>query len=100
MILFDLFDFKMLGNLKNPPEPFADVIRTHFRLKARSIIAQLDQWLALDDASSTQGEFHMTHNRLNAGGSGSTFRSDVEEFKRLLRRLQTESAITSTSTRL
>lgn len=33
-----------MDNLKNPPEPWADVIQTHFRLKARSIEAQLDQW--------------------------------------------------------
>ena len=41
----------MLGNLKAPPEPWADVIRTHFRLKAKSITAQLDKWLAEDDGN-------------------------------------------------
>jgi len=46
----------MLGNLKNPPEPFADVIRTHFRLKAKSVTAQLDDWLAKDDGKNTLGE--------------------------------------------
>jgi hypothetical protein len=27
--------YQMLDALKNPPEPFGDVIRTHFRLKAQ-----------------------------------------------------------------
>lgn len=45
----------MLGNLKNPPEPFKDIILTHFRLKAKSITTQLDEWLKLDDGKAMNG---------------------------------------------
>lgn len=80
----------MLGNLRNPPEPFGDVIRTHFRLKAKSIISQLDEWLAQDDGEITAndgGHFHMK-NHAAPGSSSSTFQRDVEELKRLLVQLQ------------
>ena len=46
----------MLQNLKNPPEPFQEVIRTHFRLKANSIIKQLDNWVSLDDNKPTNSD--------------------------------------------
>ncbi|KAG8794758.1 hypothetical protein FRC17_008233, partial [Serendipita sp. 399] len=56
----------MLGNLKNPPEPFQDVIQTHFRLKAKAITEQLDKWLAMDDGIPTNGA-----NNGGYGGGGS-----------------------------
>ncbi|KAI0787135.1 hypothetical protein BC629DRAFT_1582278 [Irpex lacteus] len=59
----------MLGNLKNPPEPFADVIRTHFRLKARSIMKQLDDWLALDDGRAIQSDGMPTRPHQGTGSS-------------------------------
>ncbi|KAG8980855.1 hypothetical protein FRB90_007442 [Tulasnella sp. 427] len=79
----------MLGNLKNPPEPFKDIILTHFRLKAKSIKAQLDDWLTKDDgrALAPLGSGYVTSNSANAngnGGSGTGFRRDVEELKGLL----------------
>lgn len=80
----------MLGNLKNPPEPFADIIRTHFRLKARSISAQLDQWLAKDDGkptSSDGGGYGAA--KADSGGSTNGFKKDVEEVKKLMKELQT-----------
>ncbi|KAI5116954.1 hypothetical protein M0805_001927 [Coniferiporia weirii] len=86
----------MLGNLKNPPEPFADVIRTHFRLKARSITAQLDEWLAQDDGRPTLGDGGMYHpqseSREGAGGSGNTFKHDIDELKALMAVLQAENS--------
>ncbi|KZT70316.1 hypothetical protein DAEQUDRAFT_689428 [Daedalea quercina L-15889] len=83
----------MLGNLKNPPEPFEDVIRTHFRLKAKSIIAQLDNWLAIDDGKSiTDGGYG---GKISvAAGSSNGFQADVEEMKRLLTQLQLEEHAT------
>lgn len=39
----------MLEYLKTPPEGFESIIKTHFKLKARSIRAQLDKWLEEDD---------------------------------------------------
>ncbi|KAG8955660.1 hypothetical protein FRC04_007651 [Tulasnella sp. 424] len=79
----------MLGNLKNPPEPFKDIILTHFRLKAKSITAQLDDWLTKDDGRplSPLGTGYVSSNSTNTtgnGGSGNGFRRDVEELKRLL----------------
>lgn len=79
----------MLGNLKNPPEPFADIIRTHFRLKARSITAQLDNWLAQDDGKITNsGEYTGPNNKENAGGSSNGFAKDVADMKQAMLELQ------------
>jgi hypothetical protein len=77
----------MLANLKNPPEPFGDIIRTHFRLKARSIKVQLDDWLSKDDGKSTQSDGAYSS---GAGvGSGNGFHRDVDEMKAILTQLET-----------
>ncbi|KZT06502.1 ubiquitin conjugating enzyme family protein [Laetiporus sulphureus 93-53] len=81
----------MLGNLKNPPEPFEDVIRTHFRLKARSIMAQLDDWLAQDDGKLTDDGGYSAH-KTTATGSSNGFQADVQELKSLLTQLQSGTA--------
>ncbi|KAJ6613484.1 hypothetical protein B0H10DRAFT_2048706 [Mycena sp. CBHHK59/15] len=80
----------MLGNLQNPPEPFADIIRTHFRLKARSISTQLDQWLSIDDGKSTisDGGGFSGLQVDSVGGSANGFAADVGEMKRVLKELQ------------
>lgn len=77
----------MLGNLKAPPEPFADVIKTHFRLKARSLFKQLDEWLELDDGRSLDGQ--NGGGQLNSAGTGAgqALRRDVKELKALLLKL-------------
>ncbi|PCH40762.1 hypothetical protein WOLCODRAFT_136978 [Wolfiporia cocos MD-104 SS10] len=86
----------MLGNLKNPPEPFGDVIRTHFRLKARPIMTQLDEWLAQDDGKFiTDGGYG--GGRLTGSGSNNGFQADVEELKALLTKLQQEDGVASSS---
>ncbi|KAI0690863.1 ubiquitin conjugating enzyme family protein [Cytidiella melzeri] len=88
----------MLGNLKNPPAPFADVIRTHFRLKARSIIKQLDEWLALDDGKAIQSDgMAMAGRHTAAGGSSQAFQTDVTELKGILQRLMDGGSIAGTS---
>ncbi|KII94754.1 hypothetical protein PLICRDRAFT_47766 [Plicaturopsis crispa FD-325 SS-3] len=79
----------ILGNLKNPPEPFGDIVRTHFRLKAREITAQVDRWLAEDDGKPTTndgGGYHSS--KPAAGGSSSDFRKDVEEIKSILKKME------------
>jgi hypothetical protein len=79
----------MLGNLKNPPEPFGDIIRTHFRLKARSISTQLDKWLSHDDGLQTVNDG--ASSGCGRGGIGSSvngFQADVEELKRFMKQLQ------------
>ncbi|CCM03344.1 uncharacterized protein FIBRA_05473 [Fibroporia radiculosa] len=87
----------MLGNLKNPPEPFEDVIRTHFRLKTRSIIAQLNEWLAQDDEKPiTDGGYGGP--RTPASGSSNGFQADIEELKGLLAQLQTTSGGSAVAT--
>ncbi|KAL4075903.1 hypothetical protein J3A83DRAFT_4089853 [Scleroderma citrinum] len=78
----------MLGNLKNPPEPFGDVIRTHYRLKADAIVTQLDRWLTLDDGKQTSGDSAFTNGRTDATSSSNGFKKDVEEMQRLVRQLQ------------
>lgn len=79
----------MLGNLKNPLEPFADIIKTHFRLKARSIIEQLDDWLLRDDGKTTSADGGVypagTTKADGSSGSSNGLAKDVEELKTLLR---------------
>ena len=78
---------QMLGNLKTPPEPFGDVIRTHYRLKAQAISAQLDKWLAQDDGKPISGDAFNISGRSDSSSS-SAFKKDVEEMQNLLRQLQ------------
>lgn len=79
----------MLGNLKAPPEPFGDIIRTHFRLKAKSISAQLDEWLRKDDGRPLAGEGpgYSGRDLPSAGSSNNGFVKDVEELRALLQKL-------------
>lgn len=88
--LHPLIFSQMLGNLQNPPEPFADIIRTHFRLKARSIAAQLDQWLSQDDGRQTLGDGGGPPGGKadSPGQSSNGLASDVAEMKRLLKEMQ------------
>ncbi|KAG7096985.1 hypothetical protein E1B28_004380 [Marasmius oreades] len=78
----------MLGNLKNPPEPFADIVRTHFRLKAKSILAQLDQWLSEDDNKVTMGDGASVTGSRTETTSDNGLKKDIDEMKALLRRLE------------
>ncbi|TFK93617.1 ubiquitin conjugating enzyme family protein [Polyporus arcularius HHB13444] len=77
----------MLGNLKAPPEPWGDVIRTHFRLKAKSISAQLDKWLAEDDGAPTLSDGAL-NGKYPGGASSNGFAEDVAELKGLFAKLQ------------
>ena len=77
----------MLGNLKHLPEPFGDIIRTHFRLKMQSISAQLDQWLSQDDGSPTVND-GAASGRGGQGGSANGLQADIEELKRAMKQLQ------------
>lgn len=78
----------MLGNLKAPPEPFGDVIRTHYRLKTQAIACQLDKWLALDDGKPISGDAFNISGRSDTSSSSSAFKKDVEEMQGLLNQLQ------------
>ncbi|KAF7288254.1 Baculoviral IAP repeat-containing protein 6 [Mycena chlorophos] len=84
----------MLGNLQNPPEPWADIIRTHYRLKAKEISAQLDHWLSLDDGRATQSDGAAYSDGRGPGAStNNDFAADVAELKRLLKDLQTNKTL-------
>ncbi|KAG6821257.1 hypothetical protein H0H93_002367 [Arthromyces matolae] len=85
----------MLGNLKAPPEPFQDVIRTHFRVKARSLTAQLDKWLLEDDgkATSSDGGGYSASGKIEPGGSTNGLKKDVDELKALLAQLEAGKGI-------
>ncbi|KZS97566.1 hypothetical protein SISNIDRAFT_449083 [Sistotremastrum niveocremeum HHB9708] len=82
----------MLGNLKNPPEPFENVIRTHFKLKAKTITQQLDTWLEMDDGRRVMGDFHglAAENRNQPSTSSSEFKKHVAELKEYLAALEKE----------
>ena len=80
----------MLGVLKTPPEPFGDVIRTHFRLKATSVMKQLDKWQSMDDGRFTDGRNHGDSSPVvtrEAGSSQNGLKRDIEELKGILRGL-------------
>jgi hypothetical protein len=80
----------MLGNLKAPPEPFADIIETHFRLKARSMSVQLEEWLKMDDGKPTcsDGGAYAGGSRPEGSGSSNGFAKDIEDLKSLLKKLE------------
>jgi len=80
----------MLGNLKAPPEPFADIIETHFRLKARSISFQLEEWLKMDDGKPTcsDGGAYTGGSRPEGSGSSNSLAKDIEDLKSLLKKLE------------
>lgn len=86
---------KMLGNYKNPPEPFADVIHTHFRLKGRSISSQLDDWLSKDDGkvTSPDGGVYSSTSKMDSLGSSNGFSKDVVEMKAILKNIAGDSAV-------
>ncbi|KAF8913873.1 hypothetical protein CPB84DRAFT_1669268 [Gymnopilus junonius] len=77
----------MLGNLKSPPEPFADIVHTHFRVKARSISSQLDRWLSMDDGKQLTADGGVYPGNAKSEGSAS-FAKDIEELKKLLKKLE------------
>lgn len=81
----------MLDALKNSPEPFGEVIRTHFRLKARAIGKQLDKWLEADDGNALAGDGaeYSTVGGRNTSGSGSSngMKADVDAMKKLMNEL-------------
>jgi hypothetical protein len=80
----------MLGNIRNPPEPWEDVIRTHFRLKARSITKQLSHWLQIDDGRHIAEDGAGIEGRSPAGGGGGSsngMKKDVDALVELMNSL-------------
>lgn len=80
----------MLGNLRNAPEPWEDVIRTHFRLKTRSIVKQLDHWLQIDDGGEISEDGTGVEGWSTPSGGGGTsngMKKDVEGLVELMNSL-------------
>lgn len=80
----------MLGNIRNPPEPWEGVIRTHFRLKARSITKQLNHWLEADDGRQISEDGAGIENRTPATGGGGIangMKKDVDALVELMNSL-------------
>ncbi|KIY49167.1 hypothetical protein FISHEDRAFT_65234 [Fistulina hepatica ATCC 64428] len=91
-IACELNFYPMLGNLKKPPAPFEEVIRTHFRLKAKAIVAQLDDWLSKDNAQPITPDGFVSQGvpvigRQGNSARGEEFAKDVAELKLLLAKL-------------
>ncbi|KAG0148440.1 hypothetical protein CROQUDRAFT_654953 [Cronartium quercuum f. sp. fusiforme G11] len=86
-------DDAMLGSLKKPNPAFADVIKTHFKLKSQVIKAQLDQWLQEDDGQSIKYDSYSGGVIAASVGTGqdTQLKRNVEEMKRLLDELVLES---------
>lgn len=76
----------MLGNLKNPPSPFEDIIKTHFRFKKHELTAQLDKWVALEKnkGSTTASDDRIMHQYHSNVVSSENFLTCVKELKELL----------------
>ncbi|MBW0504927.1 hypothetical protein O181_044642 [Austropuccinia psidii MF-1] len=87
-------DDAILGSLKNPDPAFKPVIETHFKLKAKVIKDQLDQWLKEDDGQSLQIDNLGGVGAIGAAKVGSgddqLLRKNVEEIKQRLDKLLIE----------
>ena len=68
IVRFGNIKFAMIGQLKNPAKGFETVIRRHFYLKRKEILAEAEQWLHLSrtqDASYTSLVADHNHNWAN-----------------------------------
>ncbi|KAJ4478043.1 hypothetical protein J3R30DRAFT_3478428 [Lentinula aciculospora] len=79
----------MLNALQNPPEPFEEVIGTHFRLKARFMQKQLDEWLQEDDGRALvpDGAEYSGAGLNSSTSSPNGFKADIDALKDLLKEL-------------
>ncbi|KAJ3999011.1 hypothetical protein F5050DRAFT_1893090 [Lentinula boryana] len=79
----------MLDALQNPPEPFEEVIRTHFRLKAHSIQEQMDDWLNEDDGRALvpDGAEYSGPGRDSIPSGPNGFKDDIDALADLLKDL-------------
>jgi len=83
--------FQMLGALQDPLLPFADIIRTHFRLKAKSLAAQLERWLQEDDGGTTDrngaGNVGVSNFGPSPGGVRNGMKRNVDDLLALIAKL-------------
>lgn len=92
MVLVDA----MANNLENPPFPFETEIKTHFRLKAKAIRAQIERWRADDDGKTTSRDsFSMGGGPSSSSaesGSQSAFNAAADRLLKLLEGLDSVPA--------
>lgn len=69
----------MLEMLKNPPAPWEDVIRGHFKLKKAEIKEQLDLWVKEDDKQATHGDGARYISSYPGAASATTTGNDLSE---------------------
>ncbi|OCF77874.1 ubiquitin-conjugating enzyme family protein [Kwoniella mangroviensis CBS 8886] len=91
MVLVDA----MGNNIKNPPHPFENEIRTHFRLKSKSIRQQIKKWKELDDGKGTSGDSFMSS--ASGGDKNRSFDSASKDLLKLLDQLDSGSSTISPS---
>ncbi|KAL1412563.1 hypothetical protein Q8F55_000310 [Vanrija albida] len=85
----------MGNNLANPPFPFENEIKTHFRLKADVIRAQLEQWKTIDDGKSTTGDSYTSVQSATSDRSSSkatSFETAADRMRELLEELKPSGA--------
>ncbi|OCF34329.1 hypothetical protein I316_03843 [Kwoniella heveanensis BCC8398] len=58
----------LANNIKSPPRLFENEVKTHFRLKSRSIREQIKKWKSLDDGKDTQCDHYGSFVASNATG--------------------------------
>ena len=56
----------MIDQLQKPPAEFADVIRTHFRLRGPYILKQIDGWIDEASDSANKGRLQTLKAQLEA----------------------------------
>nr|XP_019043448.1 ubiquitin-conjugating enzyme family protein [Kwoniella bestiolae CBS 10118]OCF22378.1 ubiquitin-conjugating enzyme family protein [Kwoniella bestiolae CBS 10118] len=89
MVLVDA----MANNIKNPPLPFENEIKTHFRLKSKSIRQQIEKWKDLDDGKPVTGDAYSSLGSSN--DKSRSFDSASKEMLRLLDQLDSGDSTTS-----
>ncbi|OXC68093.1 hypothetical protein AYX13_03304 [Cryptococcus neoformans] len=79
----------MANNIKNPPHPFESEIKTHFRLKAKAIRQQIEQWREMDDNKEVEADYWGgAHTSAASALSNRSFETAAKEVLRLLDELE------------
>ncbi|KIR36597.1 ubiquitin-conjugating enzyme family protein [Cryptococcus deuterogattii MMRL2647] len=81
----------MANNIKNPPHPFENEIKTHFRLKAKAIRQQIEKWREMDDSKEVEADYWggaHAHTSVTSALSKRSFEAAAKEVLRLLDELE------------
>ncbi|KAK8849763.1 hypothetical protein IAR55_005099 [Kwoniella newhampshirensis] len=85
----------MANNIKCPPFPFENEIRTHFRLKAEDVRKQITRWKALDDGQAIKTDDHSPHSgtQMSKPSKGTPFDQAAEAVRQMLNKLERQEGI-------